>query len=411
MSSPAAVGAEREWARDEFRSHVEAWFEDNAPRKGAPDDFSSVHIVAASTREDFRDRERHALAVTRDWQTKLFESGLARRSWPVEYGGMGAPGWQDEVVADVQSRYGVSTKMLAVALEMLPPVLFAHGSHEQRLAFLPAVVRGDASWCQLLSEPDAGSDLGGVRTLATVTEGGWSVSGQKVWTSGAGQAQHALLLARAQSPSSGDEGLACLVVEMSDPGIEVRPLRQMSGGYHFNEVFLEHVFVSEESLIGRVGGGREVLRTMLASERAAIGGGTSARSAGQLVRLCRDMGRSHEPVVRQAVAAAVARERVLDLLVTRVAAGEDVPAGGPVTKLLYSEHARLSAETALSILGLAGTVHDRPDSAPWVERLLFAPGLRIGGGTDEIQRNAIAERGLGLPRQPRGNVGSGSSGA
>jgi alkylation response protein AidB-like acyl-CoA dehydrogenase len=399
----SAIDDEREWTRDQFRAHVEAWFEDNAPKKGGPDDFSSVHIVGASTREDFRDRERHALAVTKDWQRKLYESGLAGRSWPVEYGGHGAPGWQDEVVAEVQSGFGVSTKMLAVALEMLPPVLFAYGSHDQQLAYLPAVVRGEASWCQLLSEPDAGSDLGSVRTLASATEGGWSVSGQKVWTSGAGQADHALLLARTQSPSTGHDGLACLIVEMSDPGVEVRPLRQMSGGYHFNEVFLDHVFVCQDALIGGPGRGREVLRTMLASERAAIGGGTSARSAGQLVRLCQDMGRSDDPVVRQAVAAAVVRERVLDLLVTRVAAGADIPAGGPVTKLLYSEHARLSAEAAMSILGVVGTVRDRPDAAPWVERLLFAPGLRIGGGTDEIQRNAIAERGLGMPRQPTGN--------
>jgi alkylation response protein AidB-like acyl-CoA dehydrogenase len=205
--------------------------------------------------------------------------------------------------------------------------------------------------------------------------------------------------------------LACLIVDMSDSGIEVRPLRQMSGGYHFNEVFLDHVFVPEDWLIGAVGAGREVLRTMLSSERAAIGGGTSARSAGQLVRLCQEIGRSQEPVVRQAVAAAVARERVLDLLVARVAAGQDVPAGGPVTKLLYSEHARLSAEAAMSILGAAGTVGDHPVAAPWTERLLFAPGLRIGGGTDEIQRNAIAERGLGLPRQPRGDRAGGSSNA
>ncbi len=398
------MNADRAWAPAEFRSHVEAWFDGNAPRKGGPDDFSSVHIVSATTREEFGERERQALAVTKDWQQKLFEAGFAGRSWPHEYGGHGGPAWQDEVVADVQSRYGVSTKMLAVALEMLPPVLFAHGSAEQRLTYLPAVARGEASWCQLLSEPDAGSDLGSVRTLAVVTEGGWSVTGQKVWTSGAGRADHALLYARVESPRSGGEGLACLIVDMSALGIEVRPLRQMSGAYHFNEVFLDDVFVPEGALIGAVGAGRDVLRTMLTSERAAIGGGTSARSAVQLVRLCQDMGRSREPSVRQAVAAAMARERVLDLLVARVASGDGVPAGGPVTKLLYSEHARLTAEAAMSILGPTATVSDHPDAAPWVERLLFAPGLRIGGGTDEMQRNAIAERGLGLPREPRGDA-------
>jgi alkylation response protein AidB-like acyl-CoA dehydrogenase len=227
------------------------------------------------------------------------------------------------------------------------------------------------------------------------------VSGQKVWTSSAGIADFALLVARTDAAMPGMGGLSCLALDMSDPGVQVRPLRQMSGGYHFNEVFLDDVFVPEHALIGGLGGARDVLKTMLASERASIGGGTSARSAGQLLGLVRRLGRSHDPAVRQLVAAAVARERVLDLTVSRVAAGDTVPAGGPVTKLLYSEHARLTADAATTILGPAATVVDHPDAAPWLERLLFAPGLRIGGGTDEIQRNNIAERGLGLPREPR----------
>jgi alkylation response protein AidB-like acyl-CoA dehydrogenase len=138
---------------------------------------------------------------------------------------------------------------------------------------------------------------------------------------------------------------------------------------------------------------------MLASERAAIGGGTSGRSAVQLVALARRLGRTDDAVVRQLVAGAWARERVLDLLLTRVTATA-VPAGGSLAKLLYSEHARHSADDAMRILGPAGMTSEHPDAAPWVERLLFAPGLRIGGGTDEIQRNTIAERGLGLPREP-----------
>jgi alkylation response protein AidB-like acyl-CoA dehydrogenase len=382
-----------------FRSDVHAWLEANAPKKGDPDDFSAIHIVSASTPEEYEALERRAMAVTGGWQRKLFDAGLAGRSWPVEYGGQGAPSWQDEVVADEQSRYGVSTKMLAVALEMLPPVLFKYGTHEQRAAYLPGVLRGQESWCQLLSEPDAGSDLGSVRTLATPVDGGWSVSGQKVWTSGAGGAVHALLLARTSGGSR--DGLSCLAMRMSHPGVTVRPLRQMSGAYHFNEVFLDGVFVPDHGLIGAVGGGWDVLRTMLASERAAIGSGTSARSAAQLVGLARHLGRSDDPVARDRVVSALIRERVLDLTVSRVASGAGVPAGGPVTKLLYSEHARLTADAATAILGTAATVADHADTAPWVERLLFAPGLRIGGGTDEIQRNTIGERGLALPRDPR----------
>ena len=138
---------------------------------------------------------------------------------------------------------------------------------------------------------------------------------------------------------------------------------------------------------------------MLASERAAIGGGTSGRSAVQLIALARHLGHTDEQVVRQLLASAYIRERVLDLLQARVIGGSDVPAGGSVTKLLYSEHARRTAADAMQLLGAAGMTTEHPDAAPWVERLLFAPGLRLGGGTDEIQRNTIAERGLGLPRE------------
>jgi alkylation response protein AidB-like acyl-CoA dehydrogenase len=384
--------------RDAFRARVRAWLEANAPRKGESGDFSAAHLVSARTPEEYRRREHEALAVTVAWQRRLFDAGFAGRSWPPEYGGAGAPAWQDEVVAEEQSRYGVSTKMIAVALEMVPPVLFEHGTDEQRAAHLPLVLRGEESWCQLLSEPGAGSDLASVSTRATAVAGGWSVTGQKVWTSGAGTAGFALLLARSE-PVPGRAGLSCFAADMRAPGVDVRPLRQMSGGYHFNEVFLDDVFVPSRALIGKLGGGWGVLRTMLTSERAAIGGGTSGRSAVHLIALAQHLGRTDDAVVRQLLASAYIRERVLDLLQARVIGGSDVPAGGSVTKLLYSEHARRTAADAMQLLGAAGMTTEHPDAAQWAERLLFAPGLRLGGGTDEIQRNTIAERGLGLPRE------------
>jgi alkylation response protein AidB-like acyl-CoA dehydrogenase len=383
----------------EFRSRVREWFEDNAPRKGDADDFSAAHIVTANTVAEYQELEERAFTVSRAWQRRLFDAGLAGRSWPADYGGLGAPLWQDEIVEEVQSTFGVSTKVLAIALEMVPPVLFQHGSHEQRLQYLPPVLRGERGWCQLLSEPGAGSDLASARTAATAVDGGWSVTGQKVWTSGAGSSDDALLLARTDPAAPRHAGLSCFALDMTRPGVEVRPLRQMSGAYHFNEVFLDDVFVAETDLIGHLGEGWTVLRTMLASERAAIGGGTSARSAVQLLALADQVGRAGEPVVRQWLAAAYTRERLLDLVRMRMTDAAAVPAGGPLSKLLYSEHARLTADTATKILGAAATLTDDAVAAPWIERLLFAPGLRLGGGTDEIQRNVIAERGLGLPRE------------
>jgi alkylation response protein AidB-like acyl-CoA dehydrogenase len=387
--------------RAAFEKYVEAWFAANAPRKGSPEDFSAVHIVSASSPEEYRAREERAVALTRAWQRKLFEAGLAGRSWPVGCGGQGAPGWQNDVVAEVQSRYGVSTKAFAVGLEMLPAVLFAHGSDVQRMRHLPMVLCGEQIWCQLLSEPGAGSDLGSVRTVARPMAGGWSVTGQKVWTSGAGVAHFALLIARSDPGSQRQAGLSCFALDMSDPGVDVRPLRQMSGGYHFNEVFLDDVFVPEDGLIGGLGEGWSVLRTMLRSERAAVGGGTSGRSARQLITLVQRLGCAADPVVRQTVATAVIREQVLDWLGSRVAIPGEVPAGGSVSKLLYSEHARLTADAVTNILGAAASILDDQEAAPWVDRLLFGPGLRLGGGSDEIQRNTIGEQGLGLPREPK----------
>jgi alkylation response protein AidB-like acyl-CoA dehydrogenase len=391
---PAATTSQQE----QFRSEVRSWFDAHAPRKGSPDDFSAIHIVSANSAPEYRRAERVALERSLDWQRQLYAAGLSGRSWPRAYGGQDAPAWQDELIAEVQAGFGVSTKVLSVGLEMLPPVLLGHGRHEQRLRHLPAVLAGRETWCQLLSEPDAGSDLGSVKTSASPVPGGWSVSGQKVWTSGAGTSDFALLVARTDREVAGFAGLSCLIIEMSQPGVEVRPLRQMSGAYHFNEVFLNEAFVPEEWLIGDLGGARAVLRTMLASERAAIGGGTSARSVHHLIQLARDLRRQGDPLVRQQLAAAYIREKVLDLTQARVASGVDIPGGGSVTKLMYSDHARRSADVGVWLLGPAALADVSADSRSWRERLLFAPGLRIGGGTDEMQRNAMAERGLGLPR-------------
>ena len=188
---------------------------------------------------------------------------------------------------------------------------------------------------------------------------------------------------------------------MHTPGIEVRPIKEFSGAYHFNEVFITDVHVPDGSRVGGVGEGWAVARTVLTSERSAIGGGTSARGAAMLIGHARELGRSTDPIVRQDLASAYTRETLLDLLGGRLQVDQSVVAGGSVVKLLYSEHARLTADTAMTVLGVASVAGGRPSFEVWAERFLFAPGLRIGGGTDEIQRNLIGERGLGLPREPR----------
>lgn len=381
----------------EFRQSARQWLATNAPAKGSAADFSAIHVISANTPEDYERQERSALEMTRRWQRTLFDAGWAGVEWPTEYGGQGHPAGCSGLFTAEQERFGVSTKMLSIALEMVPPVLEHHGTHDQRLAHLPRIVRGDESWCQLLSEPDAGSDLTSVTTLATPVDGGWSVTGQKVWTSGAVTADFAILLARSDRNTPGRAGTSCFILDMGQPGVVVRPLRQISGAYHFNEVFLDEAFVPTANLVGELGGGFAVLRTMLLNERSAIGGGTSARAEVQLRGLAQRLGRADDALVRQALARAVTREMLLDLVRGRLAA---VPAGPSVAKLMYSEHARLTSDTALELLGAAGMLLDDELDSSFVDRFLFAPGLRIGGGTDGIQRNTIAERGLGLPREP-----------
>jgi alkylation response protein AidB-like acyl-CoA dehydrogenase len=385
---------------EDLRQAVRRWLDEHAPAKGSPDDFSASHLASPTSVADFRAHERSVFDRARGWQRQLFDAGWAGISWPSEYGGRDGASWADDVVAEEQSRYGVSTKVLSIGLQMASSVLFRHGTEEQRLAHLPPILRGDKIWCQLFSEPDAGSDLPNIGTRATASPDGWVVNGQKVWTSGASASDFGLALARTDPASQGRRGLSCFIVDLHGPGVEVRPLRQMSGGYHFSEVFLTDVPVGPGSLVGGLGDGWTVARTMLMSERASIGSGTSARSAGQLRTLAAVVGRDHDPVTRQALAGAHIRETVLDLVLGRLQGGAPIPAAGSLVKLLYSEHARLSANDALDLLGGQGLVFD-DRSTVWLDRLLFAPGLRIGGGTDEIQRNQLAEQGLGLPREPR----------
>jgi alkylation response protein AidB-like acyl-CoA dehydrogenase len=391
---------------ERFRAEVVAWLDAHAPAKGSPEDFSATHLSAPTSAEDFLEHELTLFDRANRWQRELFDAGLASMSWPVEHGGHGLPAWCDAIVTEESTRYGVSTKVLAVGLNMMPPVLGSRGTPDQCVRYLPPVARGEEVWCQLFSEPDAGSDLPNIKATAARTDRGWVVNGQKVWNSGAVASDFGAAIVRTEPGSTSRRGLSLLVIDMHAPGVEVRPLRQMSGGYHFSEVFLTDVEVPDDALIGAPGEGWDLARTILGHERSAIGGGTSARSALQLTALAGAVDRRSDPVVRQALADAHIRERLLDLLMERLHAGATVPGGGSIVKLLYSEHARLSANAALTLLGPEGALRlgERDDgdlATPWIERFLFAPGLRIGGGTDEIQRNQIAEQGLGLPRDPR----------
>ncbi len=384
-----------------FRQSARDWLADRAPAKGSPEDFSTAHLAGAATLEGFVEHERAVIARVASWQQELHEGGWAGLSIPSEWGGAGRGRWAEELFAAEASPYGVSTKALAVGLQMVTTTLLEHGTDEQRNRYIAPILRAEEVWCQLFSEPDAGSDLAGVKGRATPDGESWVLSGQKVWTSVAGSADFGIALMRNDPDEPGHAGLTCFVVDLHDPGIEVRPIRELSGSYHFNEVFITDVRVPDTARIGNVGQGWTVARTVLTSERSAIGGGTSARGATMLIDHARQLGRADDPLVRQELAAAHIRETLLDLLVGRLQTDQPVVAGGSVVKLLYSEHARQTANSAMALLGASSIAGGAAGFEVWAERFLFAPGLRIGGGTDEIQRNLIAERGLGLPRDPR----------
>jgi alkylation response protein AidB-like acyl-CoA dehydrogenase len=288
---------------------------------------------------------------------------------------------------------------------MVGPTLLRWGTNEQKSRYLGRILSGAEMWCQLFSEPGAGSDLAGLSTRADRGSGGWVVSGQKVWTSLAQHSDWAILLARTNRAAPKHGGITYFLLDMTTEGIEVRPLRQIDGVAHFNEVFLTDVHVPDEQVVGEVDGGWKVAQTTLQSERLAIGGGEGLRFEDVRAVLAATA-RTNDALVRQEVAAAFTRFELLRYLGYRVqTAISQGRAPGPessVMKLAYSEHVAATADLLVHMEGVAGTLGVTTGAAGGLPQQQFLNqwSSRIGGGTDEIQRNIISERVLGLPREP-----------
>src|SRR3954471_6111683 len=251
-----------------FRAEVRAWLEANAPTSAAPGYGDRRHL-------------EHAKA----WQAVLADNGWACITWPVEYGGRGGTGTEAAIFADEQSALGINVGSFAVGIGMAGPTIIAHGTPEQKERFLRPLLRGEEVWCQLFSEPGAGSDLAGLATRAVRDGDEWVVTGQKVWTSGAHESDWGILLARTDPDQPKHRGITYFLVDMHAPGIEIRPLRQMTGASHFNEVFLTDVRIPHENVLGEVNGGWGVAMTTLANERVFIGGGGTGPTFDGLVDL------------------------------------------------------------------------------------------------------------------------------
>jgi len=329
------------------------------------------------------------------WQRLLYDNGFAGLTWPTEVGGRALTSAHALAWADLESEYEVPRGLFGVTLEMVGPTLLAVGTPEQRL-HCAAILRGEEVWCQLFSEPGAGSDLAGVSTRATRTDTGWRVSGQKVWTSEARHAQYGYLLARTDPTQARHRGLTAFVVDMSSPGIDVRPLQQMTGGASFSEVFFDDVELPADAVLGAVGGGWSVAMTTLGFERFSSFG----RSLGGLVRKAAELGWP-DSAARETFIDAVIDQRALAAFEAamhrRIVAGESP---GPEAAL-----AKLATGTVVSTLADAiadrfGNRLSQRDAGldDWRLVLLSAPAFHIAGGTDEIVKTMIAERVLGLPR-------------
>ncbi|SEF57508.1 acyl-CoA dehydrogenase [Thermomonospora echinospora] len=385
-----------------FRARARAWLAANAP-EFAGTVRHRLHFEAARSAEQYEKDEAESVRAAQAWQARLHEGGWAGISWPKPFGGHGGTPAEEAVFAEEAAAHDVSTGPLLIGLAMVGPTLMRHGTPEQRAEHLPPLLRGERVWCQLYSEPEAGSDLAALRTRAVLDGDTWVVNGQKVWTSSARVADWAILLARTDPDVPKHQGITYFLVDMRTPGIEVRPLRQMNGSYHFNEVFLDDVRIPAGHVVGEVGGGWKVAHTTLASERAMIGGGGGAK-AGALLALARAHGRDTDPLVRQRLAEVHTLDEILRILGLRMRAalnrGRPPGPEGSIMKLLVARRAHRAAELGLAIEGAGGllTGQDAPGGGDWQQQLLSAQGLRIGGGTDSIQRNAIAERILGLPR-------------
>lgn len=366
---------------------------------------------------------REAHAFIESWRRTLYENGLLGITWPTEYGGTGLSRVEQVILAEEFARAGVPTAGAAdlSGIKLLGNTLLHWGTEEQKRYFLPRILSGEDVWCQGYSEPGAGSDLAGLSTRAVLEDGRWVITGQKVWTSWAEQANWIFVLART-GPEGGHRGISFLLVPMDQPGVTVRPIRMMSGESGFNEVFFDRATTEAHHVVGPVGEGWRVAMTLLGYERgeeAATNPILFREEFDRLVALVRERGLNDDPVVRQELAGLYARCEIMRFLGLRtlssVFADEAPGAETSIAKLYWSEYHRDLAATAVRHLGPAGTVltgrlpvrHYRTDdigapntSGRWLGTLYASVCGTIYAGTSEVQRNLLAERVLGLPKGP-----------
>jgi alkylation response protein AidB-like acyl-CoA dehydrogenase len=333
----------------------------------------------------------------REWSRKMYEAGYAGLTWPEEYGGRDAPYSHQAIVLEEFARAGAPQHVGVIGIGMAGPTIMAHGTEEQKRRYLPKILSAAEIWCQGFSEPGAGSDLSAVRTRIEVHDAHFVLNGQKVWSSFAHIADFCILIGRSDPASERHAGLTYVIVDMKAPGVEVRPLRQITGEAEFNEIFLTDVEVPRENLLGEIGGGWQVAMTTLLHERGTLGfalSGVLDSQVQKLVALTKQRG-ADDPLIRDRVAEEWIELQALKLtnyraLTKLIETGVPGPEGS-ISKLHWSEQHQRLTKLAMEIL-------DGEDDVYWRHQQLRSRGNTIEAGTSEILRNIIAERVLGLPR-------------
>lgn len=380
----------------EYRRNVRAWLDQNVPKK------------IGST-------EQEKLAAAKDWQAKKAAVGYGCITWPTEWGGPGGTAIQNVIFTEEESNYQVPPNPFRIGLGMCLPTVMAVGDEDTKKRFVGSAMRGEEIWCQLFSEPSAGSDLGASRTRAVRSEGtsDWIINGQKVWTTLAQYSDYGIVICRTDPNVPKHKGLTMFWIDMRDRGVKVTPIRQMSGDSEFNEVFLADVRVKDSQRLGAVGDGWKVSLITLMTERLAVGKLSGANWAQFLDAARRTPGIGGAPALKDQSL----REKLADWYVqdeaikhtrnramTAISKGQIPGPENSISKIIAATKLQELSHTAVEMLDQYGIVSDpylSESAGQFHATLLTAPGLRIAGGTDEILRNILAERVLGLPGEIR----------
>ena len=386
-----------------YRKQVRAWLEENLPRE-----------------------EVRTLDDRRRWHRKLYEAGYLGMGWPKEVGGAGARPMEQAIVADEMARVNAPAPTNGLGLGIVGPTIVVHGTDAQKTRYLKKILTAEELWCQLYSEPNAGSDLAALKTSAVDAGDHFSVNGQKIWTSSGAVADWGLLLARTDTKVAKHKGISCFLMHMRQPGVDVRPLKQITGSSEFCEVFMTNARVEKADQIGKLGEGWAIAQTTLGYERggrALARITTYASQYNQLMNAARRLKRNGRPILDDAVTRQKLGRIWADLEVERYGAlrvltmlerGEHPGAGGSLTKLSYSEFEKRFMELAEEILGPYGQLTDGVpaeyrlevdtavgDHGTWAYAFLWSRAGTIYAGSSEIQKNVIGERILGLPKESR----------